>query len=52
MVGWFVGQTLETGIAGLVVGAGLGTVKLWGSVVWVLLFVLSAFIIAIILQNN
>jgi len=51
MVGWFVGQTLETGIAGLVVGAGLGTVKLRGSVVWVLLFVLSAFIIAIILQN-
>ena len=51
MVGWFIGQTLETGIAAIVVGAGLGAVKLRRLTAWVLLFVLVAIILAILLQN-
>ena len=51
MAGWFAGQTIETGIAGLVVGAGLGPTKLRRLAAWVLLFVLVAFILAILLQN-
>jgi hypothetical protein len=51
MVGWFIGQTLETGIAAIVVGAGLGEVKLRRLAAWVLLFVLVAIILAILLQN-
>jgi len=51
MAGWFPGQTIETGIAGLVVGAGLGNGNLRRIAAWVLLFVVAAFILAILLQN-
>jgi hypothetical protein len=51
MAGWFAGQTIETGIAGLVIGAGLGSGNLRRIAAWVLLFVLVAFILAILLQN-
>jgi hypothetical protein len=51
MAGWFAGQTIETGIAGLVIGAGLGSRNLRRIAAWVLLFVLVAFILAILLQN-
>ena len=51
MAGWFAGQTIETGIAGLVIGAGLGSSNLRRIAAWVLLFVLVAFILAILLQN-
>ena len=51
MAGWFAGQTIETGIAGLVVGAGLGNGSLGRIAAWVLLFVVAAFILAILLQN-
>ena len=51
MGGWFVGQTVETGIAGLVVGAGLGAEKLGRLALWVIVFIILAFIMGIILQN-
>jgi hypothetical protein len=51
MTGWFVGQTFETGIAGLVVGAGLAAEKLRSTVLWVIGFVMVAFVLGIILQN-
>jgi len=51
MVGWFVGQTIETGIAGLVIGAGLGAEKLRSIVLWVFLFALGSFILGVVLQN-
>ena len=51
MVGWFLGQTVETGIAGLVIGAGLGAEKLKNLLIWVVLFVLGAFVLGVILQN-
>ena len=51
MVGWFAGQTLEMGIAGLVVGAGLGAQKLRRLAGWVVLFIICAFILTILLQN-
>ncbi len=51
MTGWFVGQTIETGIAGLVVGAGLGVEKLRSLTLWVIVFVIVAFVLGIVLQN-
>jgi len=51
MVGWFIGQTIEPGIAGLVVGAGLAADKLRKILIWVLLFTVAAFVIEILLQN-
>ena len=51
MTGWFVGQTIETGIAGLVVGIGLGAEKLRSLVLWVIVFVIVAFVLGVGLQN-
>jgi hypothetical protein len=51
MVGWFVGQTIETGLAGLVIGAGLGAEKLWSILIWVSIFVVGSFVLGIVLQN-
>jgi hypothetical protein len=51
MLGWFIGQTIESGIAGLVVGAGLGAEKLRSILIWVLLFTLGSFVLGILLQN-
>ena len=51
MVGWFLGQTVETGIAGLVIGAGLGAEKLKSLLIWIVLFVLGAIVLGVILQN-
>lgn len=51
MVGWFLGQTVETGIAGLVIGAGLGAEKLKSLLIWIVLFVLGAIMLGVILQN-
>lgn len=51
MTGWFVGQTIETGIAGLVIGAGLGVEKLRSLTLWVIVFVIVAFVLGVILQN-
>jgi hypothetical protein len=51
MVGWFFGQTFESGIAGLVVGASLGTDKLGRVFIRVLLFVIGSIAAGILLQN-
>ena len=51
MVGWFFGQTFQSGIAGLVVGASLGTDKLGRMFIRVLLFVIGSIAGGIVLQN-
>jgi hypothetical protein len=51
LTGWFVGQTIETGIAGLVVGVGLGAEKLRSLTLWVIAFVIVAFVLGVVLQN-
>jgi len=51
MLAWFVGQTIELGIAGLVAGAGFGASGLKKLVLWVILFFLVCFVTGIILQN-
>ncbi len=51
LVGWFVGQTLESAIAGLVIGASLGAEKLGRVFGRVLLFVIGSIVIGILLQN-
>jgi hypothetical protein len=51
MVGWFFGQTIETGFAGLLIAAGLGAASLRRLTAWVLLFVLVTFLIGVLIQN-
>lgn len=51
MVGWFVGQTIETGFAGLIIAAGFGAANLRKLTAWVLIFVLAAFLLGILIQN-
>ncbi|MGW8225240.1 MAG: hypothetical protein ACWGOY_05880 [Anaerolineales bacterium] len=51
MVGWFLGQTIETGFAGLIIAEGLGAANLRSLTAWVLLFVLVAFLLGILIQN-
>lgn len=51
LLGWFVGQTLELGVAGAVIGAGLNGTrsrKLWILVIGWCIF---AFIVTVVLQN-
>ena len=51
LVGWFLGQTAELGIAGVVAGRGFAVMRLGRLFVMVLAFVIGAFVIAIVLQN-
>jgi hypothetical protein len=51
MIGWYIGQTLELGLAGLVAGAGLGTASLRRLAAWVVSFFLAAFITGVLIQN-
>ena len=51
MLGWFVGQTVEAGIGGLVVGAGLTTDRLGRLLLYVLAFVIAAVVATIVLQS-
>jgi len=51
LAGWFVGQTLELGIGGLVAGCGFERERLGRLFLWVLLFMLGAFVSSVILQN-
>jgi hypothetical protein len=51
MVGWFVGQTIEAGIGGMVAGAGLVTNRPRWLVVYVVLFVIAAIAITVALQS-
>lgn len=50
LVGWFVGQTIESGIAGAVLGAALWTPRLRGVVVKVIAFVVLCAVATIALQ--
>jgi hypothetical protein len=51
LMGWFIGQTLEMGIAGAVIGSGLAGVRLRRLFGQVIIFVLLSVIITIILQT-
>jgi len=51
LAGWFFGQTLELGIAGMVVGSGFAVPRLGRLFVKVLAFVIGAFALTVALQN-
>ena len=51
LIGWFVGQTVELGIGGMVVGSGLATNRLRSLLVKVVIFFVVAVVLAIMLQN-
>jgi hypothetical protein len=51
MVVWFVGQTIELGIAGMVLGSGLGITRLRPLLIRVLVFFAIMIILSIVLQN-
>jgi hypothetical protein len=51
MIGWFVGQTIEFGIAGMVVGSALAAVPYRRLLLLVLAGLVGAFVITIILQS-
>ena len=51
LVGWFLGQTVELGIAGMVIGSGLSTNRLRSLLVKVIVFFISMIALAILLQN-
>ncbi len=51
MAGWFIGQTVEAGIGGLVLGWGLASNRVWRLLVYVVLFVIVAVAATIILQS-
>ena len=48
---WFLGQTVELGIAGMVIGSGLSTNRLRSLLVKVIVFFIVTVAIAILLQN-
>ena len=51
MLSWFLGMTIETGIAGLVAGAGFGAQKLKKLLIRVLLFTIGSVIVGVVLQS-
>lgn len=51
LLGWWIGQTLEFGIAGMVAGAGIFGKSLKALLKWVILFVVIMIIATIILQS-
>ncbi len=51
LIGWFLGQTVELGVAGMVVGSGLGANRVRPLLVRVLIFFLLTLVLAIVLQN-
>ena len=51
LLGWFLGQTVELGIAGMVLGSGLATDRLRSLLVKVVVFFVVTVVLAIILQN-
>jgi MFS family permease len=50
-IGWFIGQTAELGIGGMLIGQGLETRTYRRLFISVILFVIVTFIITIVLQN-
>ena len=51
LIGWFLGQTVELGLAGMVLGIGLGANRIRPLLVKVLLFFAAMLVLAIVLQN-
>ncbi|MDO8577886.1 MAG: hypothetical protein Q7R50_01760 [Dehalococcoidales bacterium] len=51
LLGWFLGQSLELGIAGMVIGSGLETKRLRPLLIKVIVFFMITAILAIVLQN-
>jgi hypothetical protein len=51
MAGWFIGQTIEAGIGGMVAGAGLVAERRWRLVICVVIFVIVAIIVTVVLQS-
>ena len=51
LAGWFVGQTLELGVAGAVVGSGLGRRPMRSLLLRVLALTVAAFVVTIALQS-
>ncbi len=51
LAGWFLGQTVELGIAGLVAGSGFTTPRLGRLLVKVLALVIGAFIVTVVMQT-
>ncbi|MFC1933172.1 hypothetical protein ACFLXU_06075 [Chloroflexota bacterium] len=51
LAGWFVGQTVELGIAGIVLGIGLATARLRSLLVKVLVFFVVTAVLAVVIQN-
>ncbi|MFC2144710.1 hypothetical protein ACFLQQ_00085 [Actinomycetota bacterium] len=51
LLGWGIGQALELGIAGIVIGLGLAGKRLSRLVLWVVVFVVVMMIITIVLQT-
>ncbi len=51
IIGWFIGQTVEAGIGGMVIGQGLVSNRLRRLVVYVVLFVIAAVVVTITLQS-
>lgn len=52
LVGWFLGQTVELGITGMVLGSGLATDHLRSLLVKVLVFFVITVVLAVLLQNT
>ena len=50
LAAWFAGQTIELGIAGIVIGAGISGKRLRALLLWVALFVVLMIIVTVILQ--
>ena len=51
LLGWFLGQTMELGIAGMVLGSGLEADRLRSLLIKVVIFFVVTLVLAIILQN-
>lgn len=51
MAGWFIGQTVEAGIGGMVAGSGIASKSMKRIIIYVLLFFIAAIFITVFLQS-
>ena len=51
LLAWWIGQTLELGIAGIVIGEGIAGKRLSKLILWVIVFIVLMIIITFILQT-
>ena len=51
LIGWFLGQTAELGLGGMIIGSGLATNRLLPLLIKVLIFSVVAAILGIVIQN-